>query len=375
MKNTFILFIAIVLASCTSSKQKDASPQLLDAKNFQEQVNGKSVDLFTLKNKEGVSVQLTNYGARIVSIFTPDRMGQFADITFGYNSIHEYLNDNMYLGCTVGRYANRISGGKFSIDGKPYSLTQNDGNNSLHGGPEGFQTRVWDAVQTGNKVTFTYVSAHMQEGYPGAMTVSVAYELNDKNELVLDYMASTDQPTVVNLTNHAFFNLRGEGDETILDHTLQIFADNITPVDSTLIPTGDIVSIKGTALDFTEPKIIGDDIYEADEQLKYGLGYDHNWVLNNTNSELTLAARLSEETTGRIVEFYTTEPAIQFYSGNFMDGTVTGKSGKKYQFRSGLALEPQHFPNSPNQSNFPNTRLNPGETYTQTSVFKFAVRE
>lgn len=375
MKTALILCVAIMLASCSSSKQNDASLKLVEEKNFQKTVNGKDVNLFTLTNKEGVTVQLTNYGARIVSIFTPDKMGQFTDVTFGYNSIDEYLNDNMYLGCTVGRFANRISGGKFSIDGKEYSLTQNDGNNSLHGGPKGFQTRVWDAVQTGNKVTFTYVSAHMQEGYPGEMTVSVAYELNDENELVLDYTASTDQPTVVNLTNHAFFNLRGEGDETILDHKLQIFADNITPVDSTLIPTGEIVSIKGTALDFLSPKIIGDDIAEGDDQLSYGLGYDHNWVLNNSNSELMLAARLSEETTGRIVEFYTTEPAIQFYSGNFMDGTVTGKSGKKYQFRSGLALEPQHFPNSPNQSNFPNTRLNPGETYTQTSVFKFDIAE
>lgn len=375
MKHILLLCIAMVLASCTSTKQNNSALKLVDDKNFKEVVNGKSVDLFTLKNKNGIVVQLTNYGARIVSIYTPDKAGQFADITYGYNSIEEYKNDNMYLGCTVGRYANRISMGKFSIDGSVYSLSQNDGNNSLHGGPNGFQTCVWDAVQDHNKVKFIYVSPHMQEGYPGEMMISLVYELTDDNELILNYTASTDRPTVINLTNHAFFNLKGEGDGTILDHSLQIFADNITPVNSTLIPTGEMVSIKGTALDFTESKIIGDDIEEANEQLKYGLGYDHNWVLNKSNSSLTLAARLSEETTGRIVEFYTTEPAIQFYSGNFMDGTVTGKSGKKYQFRSGLALEPQHFPNSPNQPNFPSTRLNPGETYTQTSTFKFDVAE
>ncbi len=384
MKNIFSLVLLAGLAafSCKQSTTPTNSQPIIKnnfkttvkAENFKKEINGKQVDLFTLKNSEGAVVMVTNYGARIVSIQMPDKNGEFADVTLGYNSIDEYLTDSYFFGCVAGRYANRIAKGQFEIDGQKYQAELNEGENMLHGGKIGFDKLVWDAKQDStNKLTLTLLSPDGDQGFPGNLNVKVVYTLTDDNEVVMDYEATTDKTTVVNLTNHAYFNLKGEGNETILDHEMQIFASNTTPVATDLIPTGEITSVEGTPLDFRSPKKIGKDINVETEQMKNGNGYDHNWVLDKKEGELSLALRLSEETSGRVLELYTTEPGVQFYSGNFIDGTVAGKAGDIYKYRSGLAIEPQHFPDSPNHDNFPGTVLKPGETYTQKSVLKFSV--
>jgi aldose 1-epimerase len=343
--------------------------------NFLRTLDGKQVGLFTLKNEGGVTVKITNYGASIVQVLVPDKYGRYEDIALGYSTIDGYINDGMYLGCTVGRYANRIARGQFILDGKKYNLAVNNGQNSLHGGLRGFNKVVWDARQEGNRLLLSYVSPDMEEGYPGKLTVHLTYTLTPGNELKLEYEATTDKKTVINLTNHCYFNLHGEGIGSILDHQLEIFSDAITPVDSSLIPTGTFMKVTGTPFDFNTPHMVGERIGEKDKQLQFGKGYDHNFVIRRVVDTLSLAIRLVEPALGRVVELYTTEPGIQFYSGNFMDGKTMGKTATPYAYRTGLAMEPQHFPDSPNQKNFPSVVLKPGETYHQTSVFRFSVLE
>ncbi len=368
-----LLLGSVALYSCN---QKPASADKtatlgVNPDSFTKVIDGKQVTLFTLKNQNGIQVQITNYGGRIVSIVTPDKDGKLADVAMGYSTVDEYTKDIMNQSGIIGRFGNRICKGKFSLNGDNYTLAINNPPNSLHGGPDGFNRKVWDAEQEGNKLVMNYISPDMEEGYPGELTVKVVYELSENNELSMVYEATTTKPTIVNLTNHTYYNLRGDGDTTILDHTLQMMASFYIPVDSTLIPTGEIASVENTPFDFRAGKMIGKEIKNQNQQLTYGLGYDHNWVLDKTAGELALALKLSEATTGRVMEIYTTEPGMQFYCGNFMDGTVTGKSGQKYQYRSAVALEPQHFPDSPNRANFPSTVLNPGEKYYHKSVLKF----
>ena len=372
-KLVFFLFI-VTLVSCKSkvSDKNTGDTCTIKKESFEKEVDGRKVELFMLENDNGIKVYITNFGARIVALCTPDRNGQSADIVLGFDNIDDYIDERMYLGCVVGRYANRINKGKFSLDGKEYTLYLNDGINTLHGGNKGFDKKVWEARQEGNSVILTYLSPDGEEGYPGNLTVKEIYTLTDNNELKMEYEATTDKPTIINLTNHSYFNLKGEGDTTILDHYLMANASYFTPVNSELIPTGEIVPVAGTPFDFTTGKQIGKDINMTDEQLAFGRGYDHNWIINkDTAGALTLAAKVWEATTGRVLEIYTTEPAFQFYSGNFMDGSVKGKSGKPYYKRSALAIEPQHYPDSPNHPNFPSTVLKPGEKYRQMSVFKF----
>ncbi len=338
-----------------------------------------SIMLYTLENKNGVTVRVTNYGAIITSIVVPDRDGNMGDIALGYDSVEDYINavDKPYFGAVVGRYGNRIAKGKFTIDGEEYPLAVNNGANHLHGGVVGFDKVVWDARPIGNNaIELSYKAKDMEEGYPGNVTVSVTYTLTDDDELRIDYRGTTDKPTHLNVTQHTYFNLKGEGEGTILDHELMLNAKKFTPVDEGLIPTGELKDVKGTPFDFTTAKAIGRDIDADNQQLEYGGGYDHNWVLDKPGQEgeMTLAARLSEPTTGRVLEVYTTEPGVQFYCGNFLDGRLTGKSGKTYVYRGGLCLETQHFPDTPNQPNFPSTLLEPGEEYGTTTIFKFLTK-
>lgn len=335
-----------------------------------------SIKEYCLTNQRGVEVRLTNYGARLVSIKVPDRDGKLADVLLGHNSAEEYINaeDRPYFGCVVGRYGNRIAKGRFTLDGKEYTLATNNGKNHLHGGNMGYDKLVWDAEVIDCGVVFSLTSYDGQEGYPGELKIKVTYTLNDENELKIDYLAVTDKATPVNLTNHAYFNLAGEGSPTILDHELMVNADTFTPVDEELIPTGEFRPVKGTPFDFTTAKAIGRDIARKDTQLEYGNGYDHNFVLNKGQGGLTLAATLYEPGSGRFMETFTMEPGVQFYCGNFLNGCLTGKSGQKYPFRSGLCLETQHYPDSPNQKNFPSTILKPGEEYKTTTVYKFSVK-
>ena len=373
--------MALIFASCgQNSKQVEdygfsALDTLVNAKNFQKEVDGKKVDLYTLKNDSGLVVKITNYGGRIVSILMPDKNKNYADINIGLSNVDAYETDKSYFGALVGRYANRIAKGKFKIDNKEYSLAINNAPNSLHGGNKGFANVVWDAVQTKDTLSLSYISADMEEGFPGKITVNVKYVINNNNELQILFEASTDKKTIVNLTGHSYFNLKGEGNGDILDHELEIFSDLTTSVDSTLIPTGKLDSVKASPFDFNLPVTVGKRISEKNEQLKFGNGYDHNFVLKNQTGKLALAARVTEPVSGRVLEVLTTEPGIQFYSGNFMNGMVNGKSGKPLNYRSGLALEPQHYPNSPNQSNFPSVILEPGKKFSSEIVYKFSIKK
>jgi len=338
--------------------------------------DGTNVELFTLRNANGVEARITNYGGIVTHLFVPDRTGKPGDVVLGYDSLDGYLKSSPYFGCLVGRYGNRIAGGKFSLDGQLYTLAKNNGPNSLHGGLKGFDKVVWQAragdSKLGPVLELRYVSPDGEEGYPGNLSVAAVYTLTNDNALRLDFTATTDKATVVNLTHHSYFNLAGAGD--ILNHELMIPAEIFTPVNGDLIPTGELRAVKGTPLDFGTQTKIGARIDQPDEQLKLGGGYDHNFVLNNPGQKLVLAARVSEPTTGRVMEVETTEPATQFYSGNFLDGSITGKGGQVYHQRTGFCIEPQHYPDSPNQPAFPSTVLRPGETYTNTISYKFSVR-
>lgn len=339
-----------------------------------------SIQLHTLKNDAGATVKVTNYGAVITSIVVPDRYGKLADVALGYDSIEGYINavDKPYFGAVVGRYGNRIGQGTFSIDGKTYSLATNNGANHLHGGIVGFDKVVWNAEydESGNSITLSYLSNHLEEGYPGNLQVKVTYTLTEENSLVVDYHATTDRATPVNLTQHTYFNLKGEGNGTILDHKLMLNAKKFTPVDEGLIPTGEMSEVAGTPFDFTSSKPIGRDIGKEHQQLAFAGGYDHNWILHKDSAAdaLTLAARVYEPTSGRMLEVHTEEPGIQFYCGNFLDGRLQGKSNKTYVYRGGFCLETQHFPDSPNKPEFPSTILRPGSTYQTQTVFRFSTK-
>ena len=333
------------------------------------------MDLYTLTNRSGMEVRITNYGGRVVSILVPDRHGKMADVVLGFDNLDGYLGNNPFFGALVGRYANRIAKARFELNGVEYRLAQNDGPNSLHGGVKGFDKRLWTAHSSSQNppaLELTYVSADGEEGYPGQLTSKVTYTLTDTNELKIDYAATTDKDTVLNLTNHSYFNLVGEGYGDILKHEIQINADRFTPVNDTLIPTGELRKVEGTPFDFRKATAIGARIDADDEQIKFGRGYDHDFVLNRAGHSLTLAARVTDPGSGRVLEVLTTQPGIQFYTGNFLDGKVRGKGGKAYPHRSAFCLETQHFPDSPNQPKFPTTELKPGQTYHQTTVYKFS---
>jgi aldose 1-epimerase len=338
--------------------------------------DGTAVELFTLRNASGMEVKVTNYGGIITELKVPDRDGNLDDITLGYSSIDGYVKSSPYFGALIGRYGNRIGKAQFTLDGKTYKLPANDGPNTLHGGPKGFDKVVWNAepFERGGErgIVFTYTSPDGDQGFPGTLEARVTYTLTDKNELAFDYHATTDAPTVVNLTQHAYFNLAGDGSGDILGHELTINADRYTPVDGGLIPTGELATVEGTPFDFRTKTTIGARIDADHEQIKRGGGYDHNFVLNRSGDGLELAARVEEPKTGRVMEVHTTEPGLQFYSGNFLDGTITGKNGHVYNKRSGICLETQHYPDSPNQPSFPSTTLNPGETYTSRTVYTFS---
>jgi aldose 1-epimerase len=350
----------------------------IDKQAFGKTADGIPIDLYTLSNDNGMACTITNYGGIIVSLVVPDRDGTLADVVLGLDTPEAYLNRNPFFGCIVGRYGNRIAQGKFTLKGVEYTLAQNDGENSLHGGTKGFDKVVWEAEPVEGEGTvglkLTYTSPDGEEGYPGNLSTRVVYTLTNTDELKLHYTATTDKTTVVNLTNHSYFNLAGAGAGTILDHELMIDADRFTPVDATLIPTGELRSVEGTPLDFRQPTAIGARIEQDDEQLRLGRGYDHNWVINGEPGTKRLAARVYEPTTGRVLEVYTTEPGIQFYCGNFLPKSMPGKDGKTYVWRGGLCLETQHYPDSPNQPSFPSTTLEPGEVYDTTTVFKFSTR-
>jgi len=335
-----------------------------------------TLKLFTLSNSNGLKMTVTNYGGRIISLFVPDKNGKLGDVVLGYDSLKQYLTGNLYFGAMIGRYGNRIANGKFSLNGKKYQLIQNNGVNSLHGGPKGLHGVYWNLTQlSGSSIKMTYRSVDGEENFPGNLDVTVVYTLTDNNELSIDYEATTDQQTIVNLTHHSFFNLAGAGIGDILNHELTIDAKEFTPVDNTLIPTGELRKVKGTAFDFSTPNKIGERINENDEQLKFGKGYDHNWVLDKKANEFARAAKVIEPASGRTMEVWTTEPGIQFYSGNFLDGTDVGKGDQPYPLRSAFCLETQHFPDSPNHANFPSTILKPGEIYKQKTVYKFGVEK
>jgi aldose 1-epimerase len=341
---------------------------------------GEAVSLYTLKNAHGMEAQVLDYGGIIVSLRVPDRNGRLGDVVLGFDSLTDYERGSPYFGAIVGRYGNRIARGRFTLDGRSYTLATNNGPNHLHGGVRGFDKVVWKVApfQHADSVglVLTYTSPEGEEGYPGTLHATVTYTLTDSDQLIFDYHATTDRATPVNLTQHSYFNLAGDGAGDILGHVVTLNADRFTPVDSTLIPTGEIRSVVGTPFDFRTPTTIGARIGQADEQLRYGRGYDHNFVLNKAGpaGDLTLAARVFEPTTGRVMEVVTTEPGLQFYSGNFLDGTLRGKRGVVYQHRSGFAMETQHFPDSPNQPAFPSTILRPGEEYRSRTIYRFGVQ-
>jgi aldose 1-epimerase len=336
-----------------------------------------AVDSFTLARRDAPTVRITNQGGYILSIVAGDRDGRAADVALGYPSLAGYLADEAYLGCLVGRYANRIANATFVLDGRRHALRANEGPHSMHGGRRGFDKRVWAArVVTGpdgEGLELRYVSPDGEEGYPGMLTATVVHSLTADGGLRLDYSAATDAPTVVNLTSHAYFNLGGEGSPTVLDHLLQVEADEYTPIDASKIPTGAIAGVDGTPLDFRRPVPIGSRIDAVHDQLRHAGGYDHNFVVRGEAGSLRLAARVTDEKSGRVLEVLTTQPGVQIYSGNLLDGTIRGKSGRPYANRSGLCLEPQHFPDSPNQPRFPSVVLRPGEVFRETTVYRLTV--
>jgi aldose 1-epimerase len=342
---------------------------------FGKTADGTPVEIYTLRNSEGMEATILTYGGIVTSLKVPDKNGKFGDVVLGYDNLGGYLTNSPYFGALIGRYGNRIAKGQFTLDGQTYTLATNNGPNSLHGGLKGFDKVVWTArpVETfyGHGLELTYFSKDGEEGYPGNFSVTAIYVVTEKNELLLQFTATTDKDTVCNLTHHSYFNLRGSGD--VLDHVVQINADKITPVDSTLIPIGELRPVTGTPFDFRQPTAIGARIGDDNEQLKFGNGYDHNWVLNKSPGELILAARVFEPTTGRVMEVFTTSPGMQFYTGNFLDGTIKGKGGQVYKFRDAFCMEPQVFPDSPNHPNFPTAELKPGKTYKNTIIYKFSV--
>lgn len=376
----------LLMGACQSSP-KDSSNQMensgktvikgLKKANFQKVINGKKTNLYFLKNKNGMRVAITNFGGRVVSIMAPDRNGKFSDVVLGYDSLNGYLhNTENYFGAIIGRYANRIAKGKFTLDGKTYHLPINDPPNSLHGGNKGFFKRIWNAKQLNScNLLLSYDSKNMEEGYPGNLKVQVLYTLTQNNSLRIEYIAITNKTTVINLTNHTYFNLSGAGSGKITNEILKINAKSYTPIDSTEIPTGKIAPVKGTPFDFTKPTAVGKRINEKNQQIKNAHGYDDNWVLTKKKPySLSLAATMYDPQSGRVLDVYTTQPGLQFYSGNFLNGVV-GKDHKKYTYRSAFTMETQHYPDSPNHPNFPSTVLKPHQIFHSITIFHFATRK
>ncbi|MFA6082961.1 aldose epimerase family protein [Mucilaginibacter sp.] len=375
-----ILFAACNQSTKTTTTMTDSTtttattPKLPPASAFEKTIDGKQTHLYILKNKHGMEAAITNYGGRVVSLLVPDKTGKLTDVVLGFESVEGFENSKEpYYGATIGRFGNRIAKGKFKLGGKEYTLVTNNGPNTLHGGKPGFQAVVWDAKMIDSAtLELSYLAKDMEGGFPGNLKVKVTYTITDDNAMKVSYEATTDKTTVVNLTNHAFFNLNGESSGTILDHLVQIHADNYTPVDSTLIPTGKVEPVAGTPFDFTKATTIGARINTSNQQLKNGNGYDHNFVLNQHDINTVIATVIGDKS-GIKMEIYTEEPAMQFYSGNFMQGKNEMKGGKKDEFRTSFAMETQHYPDSPNQMSFPTTVLNPGQTYRTQSIYKFSV--
>lgn len=372
MHYSLSLAAALCLLAGCSGRQEPAQSVPMKKQPF-GMVDGQSVDLYTLTNRNQVEAAITNYGGIVVLLKTPDRQGKLADIVLGFDSLDGYLKGHPYFGAIIGRYGNRIAKGKFTLGGTEYKLAANNGENHLHGGTKGFDKVVWKARQAGpNQLELSYTSKDGEEGYPGNLAVRVTYTLTDANELKIDYSGSTDKETVVNLTNHSYFNLAGAGEGDILGHEVLIRASRFTPVDAGLIPSGELKPVKGTPFDFVYTRTIGERIGTNDQQLILGKGYDHNYVLESRGGALALAARVREPASGRMMEVLTTEPGLQFYTGNFLDGSITGKGGKVYRQRYGFCMETQHFPDSPNKPEFPSVVLTPGKTYQSTTVYRFS---
>ena len=378
-KSLLFLFVSFALAWTTAFAANKAT---ITMQFFGKTKDGTDTTLYTLTNANGIKMDVTNYGGIIVRLFVPDREGNMDDVVLGYNTVAEYILDTPYFGSLIGRVGNRIADGKFTLNGKTYNLVTNNDPAGipchLHGGTVGYDKVVWDAEPfIENNVPglkLHYLSVDGEEGYPGNLDITVWYRLTNDNALKIDYLATTDADTPINLTQHSYFNLKGEGNGDILDHVLMFNAAHYTPVNSGLIPTGKIESVKGTPFDFTTPHAIGERVDSDHQQMIYGLGYDHNWVLDNQDGDLALAATVFEPTSGRFMEVWTEEPGMQFYCGNFLNGSNIGKSGKAYNFRNGFCLETQHYPDSINQSNFPSTVLKPGEEYKTTTIYKFSTR-
>ena len=372
-----IALSSVVLVLAVGAVSVQAATKISKA-DFGKTPSGEAVQLYTLTNASGMELKISTLGGAIVSLKTPDRTGAMGDVVLGFDTLAGYEDPKAsFIGALIGRYGNRIGKGKFTLDGKTYSLPINNGENSLHGGDRGFDKYVWNAKPLSDGgLELTMTSKDGDQGYPGTLHVTVVYHLTDANEVKIDYSATTDKDTVVNLTNHAYYNLKGAGNGDILDQVIMINASKFTPVDAGLIPTGVLKPVAGTPFDFTKPMVIGARINdEKDEQIKLGGGYDHNFVIDRKGAGLQLAARVEDPASGRVMEVSTTEPGVQFYTGNFLDGTLKGKGGKVYVRRAGLCLETQHFPDSPNKPNFPSTELKPGQTYKTTTVYKFSVKK
>jgi aldose 1-epimerase len=377
--STWLTLLALLGAACLSgcTTTTPVAEPSITSKSFGPNVDGKPVFLFTLRNRNGAEARISNYGGLVISLSVPDRDGKMGDVVLGYDNLEGYLKDTPYFGALIGRYGNRIAKGKFSLDGKPYTLAVNNGPNALHGGLKGFDKVVWEplilAGSDGPALELRYTSKDGEEGYPGNLKVKAIYTLTDDNALKLEFAASTDQATVLNLTHHSYFNLAGKGD--ILGHLVTIPAKFYTPVDSTLIPTGELRPVEGTPFDFRKPTAIGARINAIDEQLKFGGGYDHNWVIDKAPGKMGLMARVYEPNSGRVMEVLSTDPGLQFYTGNFLDGKITGKGGWVYNFRNAFCMEPQHFPDSPNHPEFPTVVLKPNQVYLNTIIYKFSVQK
>lgn len=374
MRKLLIAAGALAMVACTSKP----SVQLIDKANFAKEVDGKMVELFTIKNDAGMTAQITNYGARIVNLWVPDKNGVFQDVVMGFSTLDEYLasSDGAYFGALIGRYGNRIGGATFTLNDSVYQLEANDGPNSLHGGSKGYFSVVLDGKQLSDSVVeLSYLSKDGEANFPGNLQIKVVYTITKCNSIKIEYFAETDKPTVCNLTNHSFFNLSGDASTSINDHVMTINADRFTPVDANLIPTGELASLDNSPLDFRTPTAIGERINSDDEQIKLGNGYDHNFVLNVADSGLTFAAKVTSPVSGINMAVFTNEPGLQFYGGNFISGKETGKYGKVYGYRNALCLETQHFPDSPNKADFPSVVLNPGENYYSICVYKFCTGE
>ncbi len=373
MKKKSLIIAVVLAAGCTM--QKGPNPVLnYRESDFQSVVNGKETKLFTLKNNGGMTVTLTNYGAKIVSVFVPGKDGELADVVLGFKSVADYQKFGASHGATIGPYANRIAGASFVLDGQQYNLPKNNGGNCIHSGPDSFYRQVWDAVMCGDTVKMTILSPDGEWGFPGNKKVKVTFSLNDQNELRIDYEATTDKPTHFSLTNHSYFNLKGEGNGDILDHVAVINSSELTVVDSMMIPTGEIIPIAGTDLDFSTPHTFGERIDNGHPLLKAARGYDFNYIINKKEGELGFAASAFDPESGRLMEVFTTEPAVQLYTGNNLKGTETGKKGVVYGPRTGFCFETQHYPDSPNKPGFPSTLLLPGDTLRSVTIFRFSVK-